>query len=148
MGTNSSNALDPATPSAASNSASGNNIHTSPNDRDYPAGQPPRTEHNALDHTPANPNNTVTMAARRTLITAITRRITKKHLTAAQAASVLKLTGPRVTQLLNRNIDEFTVDELVNLLPALELTIQVVPEPQRHIHRPRNDNAASGGPLR
>jgi predicted XRE-type DNA-binding protein len=53
------------------------------------------------------------------------------RLTAAQAASVLHLTGPRATKLLNGNIDEFPLDELVNLLPALGLTIRVVPEPER-----------------
>jgi predicted XRE-type DNA-binding protein len=56
-------------------------------------------------------------------------RITQQRLTAAQAAAVLHLTGPRVTKLLQANIDEFTLDELVKLLPALELTIQVVPGP-------------------
>jgi hypothetical protein len=37
-----------------------------------------------------------------------------------------------VTKLLQANIDEFTLDELVNLLPALELTIQVVPAPEQY----------------
>ena len=32
-----------------------------------------------------------------------------------------------MTKLLQADIDEFTLDELVNLLPTLELTIQVVP---------------------
>ena len=41
-----------------------------------------------------------------------TKRITQKRLTAAQAACVLHLTGPRVTKLLDANIDEFTLDEL------------------------------------
>jgi hypothetical protein len=38
-----------------------------------------------------------------------------------------------VTQLLQANIDEFTLDELVNLLPALQLTIQVVPAPEPNV---------------
>jgi hypothetical protein len=37
-----------------------------------------------------------------------------------------------VTQLLQANIDEFTLDDLVNLLPALQLTIQIVPAPTQH----------------
>jgi predicted XRE-type DNA-binding protein len=74
------------------------------------------------EHTPA-------IRARQTLITAITERITQQRLTAAQAAAVLHLTGPKVTKLIQANIDEFTLDELVNLLPALGLTIQVVPRP-------------------
>lgn len=69
-------------------------------------------------------------SARRTLITAITRRIAQQRLTAAQAAAVLHLTGPKVTHLLRANIDEFTLDELVNLLAALDLILQVVPAPE------------------
>jgi predicted XRE-type DNA-binding protein len=68
-------------------------------------------------------------SARKMLITAITRHITQQRLTAAQAAAELHLTGPRVTQLLQANIDEFTLNELVTLLPALQLTIQVVLAP-------------------
>jgi predicted XRE-type DNA-binding protein len=77
------------------------------------------------------------VTARRMLITAITERIAQECLTAAQAAAALRLTGPRVTALLNGNIDEFTLDELINLLPALELTIEVVAEPQRCGYKPR-----------
>jgi hypothetical protein len=38
-----------------------------------------------------------------------------------------------VTQLLQANIDEFTLDELVKLLPALQLTIHVVPAPEQNV---------------
>ena len=36
----------------------------------------------------------------------------RSGLTAAQAASVLHLTGPKVTKPFDANIDEFTLDEL------------------------------------
>lgn len=74
-----------------------------------------------------------TRAARRTVITAITTRIAHQRLTAAQAAAVLHLTGPRVTRLFNADIDEFTLDELINLLPALDLILQVVPAPPQDV---------------
>ena len=67
------------------------------------------------------------------MITAVTKRITQRRLTAAQAAAVLHLTGPRVTQLLQANLDEFTLEELVILLPALELNIHVVPAPEQDV---------------
>jgi hypothetical protein len=54
-----------------------------------------------------------------------------------QAAAALGLTGPKVTALVNKNIDAFTLEELVNLLPALELTVQVVAEPQRYRLKPQ-----------
>lgn len=76
-------------------------------------------------------DDSATRSARRALITAITGRITQQRLTAAQAAALLDLTGPKVTKLLQANVDEFTLDELVSLLPALELTILVVPAPER-----------------
>lgn len=119
------------TPSAACLSESGDNIPTSPNDPDYSAGESHKAQTNLVDDIAAHPNNAAILVARRTLITAITKRIAQKRLAAAQAACVLLLTGPRVTKLLDANIDEFTLDELVKLLPALELTIRVVPEPER-----------------
>jgi predicted XRE-type DNA-binding protein len=76
-------------------------------------------------------DDSATRSARRALITAITGRITQQRLTAAQAAALLHLTGPKVTKLLQANVDEFTLDELVGLLPPLELTIHVVPGPER-----------------
>ena len=51
----------------------------------------------------------------------------------AQQAAALQLTGPRVTQLIQANIDEFTLDELVNLLPALDLILHVVPAPEQDL---------------
>ncbi|OIN81600.1 hypothetical protein BRW65_14160 [Mycobacterium paraffinicum] len=65
------------------------------------------------------------------MISAITSRISEKRLSAAQAALILGLTGPRVTALFNGYVDTFSLDELINLLPALELTIEVVPQPQQ-----------------
>jgi predicted XRE-type DNA-binding protein len=81
--------------------------------------------------TNADPTNAAVLAARRTLITAITTRITKKRLTAAQAASALRLTGPKVTKLFEADLDEFSLDELVTLLPRLGLAMQVVPVPEQ-----------------
>jgi predicted XRE-type DNA-binding protein len=119
------------TASAACTSESGDNIPTAPEERDYPAGELHSTQPNLVHDSAANPKNAAILAARRTLITAIAKRITQQRLTAAQAACILHLTGPKVTKLLEANIDEFTLDELVNLLPALELTIQVLPRAQQ-----------------
>jgi predicted XRE-type DNA-binding protein len=119
------------TASAACTAESGDNIATEPDERDYPAGEFHSTQPNLVHDSAANPNHAAILAARRTLITAIAERITQQRLSAAKAACLLHLTGPKVTKLLDGNIDEFTLDELVNLLPALELTIQVLPEPEQ-----------------
>jgi predicted XRE-type DNA-binding protein len=71
------------------------------------------------------------LSLRHMLIAAINQRIADKQLTAAQAAAVLGLTGPAVTQLLADNAKVFTVEELAAFLPYLELAIRVVPEAQR-----------------
>lgn len=123
---------DPAaTLSPICRSDSSDNGLTPAADRDASAGEVPSTEHNQGDDIAASSPNAVILAARRMLITAITRRIMQEGLTAAQAAVALGLTGPKVTKLFTGSIDEFTLDELVNLLPALELSIQVVPDRER-----------------
>lgn len=90
------------------------------------------------DDNAPNEDNPAIRSVRQTLITAVTKRIAQEHLAAAQAADILQLTGPRVTQLLRANIDEFSLDELVNLLPALQLTIQVIPAPADGIGHSRH----------
>ena len=107
----------------------GGDIPTSPNHLDRPHFEPCSPTKCLPDDFDTKAENPAIRSARRTLITAITRRITQQRFTAAQAAAVFHLTGPRVTKLLQANIDEFTLDELVNLLPALELTIHIVPRP-------------------
>jgi predicted XRE-type DNA-binding protein len=108
-------------------------VQTAPNHLDRPHVEPCSPTKLLPDDIAPNEENPAIRSARQTLITAITRRITQQHLTAAQAAAVLHLTGPRVTQLLQANIDEFTLDELVNLLPALDLILHVVPAPEQDL---------------
>ena len=134
-------ANDSITVEAAEGTSTSSDIPTSPNHLDRPHLEPSKYLPDAV---PPDEDNPAIRSARHTLITAITRRITQQRLTAAQAAAVLHLTGPRVTKLLQANIDEFTLDELVNLLPALKLTIQVVPAPEQYVGHPgqsecRND---------
>jgi len=119
-------ANDAITVQAAEGSSTSSDIPTSPNHLDRP-----HIESCLPDDIAPNEDNPAIRSARQTLITAMIRRITQQRLTAAQAAAVLHLTGPKVTKLLQADIDEFTLDELVNLLPTLELTIQVVPAPEQ-----------------
>ena len=122
-------ANDSITAQTATGTSTPSDIPTSPNHLDRPHFEPCSPTKCLPDDFDTKAENPAIRSARRTLITAITRRITQQRLTAAQAAAVLHLTGPRVTKLLQANIDEFTLDELVNLLPALELTIHIVPRP-------------------
>ena len=108
-------------------------VQTAPNHLDRPHVEPCSPTKPLPDDSAPNEDKPAIRSARQTLITAITRRITQQRLTAAQAAAILHLTGPRVTRLFEANIDEFTLDELINLLPALELIIHVVPAPERNV---------------
>jgi predicted XRE-type DNA-binding protein len=128
-------ANDSITVGAVEDTSTSSGIPTSPNHLDRPHIEPCSPTQCLPDDIAPNEHNPAIRSARQTLITAITRRITQQRLTAAQAAAVLHLTGPKVTKLLQANIDEFTLDELVNLLPALELTIQVVPAPEQDSRR-------------
>ena len=105
-----------------------NNRQGAPKQSDHPDGESVSHQtplvHEIADEAP----DAAVMAARRTLKTAIIERIAQLRLTAARAASLLHLDGPRVTKLFHADIDDFTLDELVEVLPALGLTIQVVPE--------------------
>ena len=122
---------------AAEGSSTFSDIPTSPNRLDRPHIEPCSPTECLPDDIAPNEDNPAIRSARQTLVTAIIRRITQQRLTAAQAAAVLHLTGPKVTKLLQANIDEFTLDELVNLLPTLELTIQVVPASEQYVGQSR-----------
>ena len=126
-------ATDWITGRAADDTSTPSDIPTSPNHLDQPLIDPSISTSRLPDDIAPNEDNPAIRSARHTLITAITKRIAQQRLTAAQAAAVLHLTGPRVTQLLQANIDEFTLDELVNLLPALQLIIQVVPAAEQDV---------------
>jgi predicted XRE-type DNA-binding protein len=130
-------ANDSITVEAAEGTSTSSDIPTSPSHLDQPHIAPCSPTPCLPDDSAPTEHTPAIRSARQTLITAITRRITQQRLTAAQAATVLHLTGPRVTKLLQANIDEFTLDELVNLLPALELTIQVVPAPEQYVGHSR-----------
>jgi predicted XRE-type DNA-binding protein len=136
-------ATDWITGQAADDTSTPSDIPTSPNHLDQPHVEPCISTSRLPDNIAPNEDNPAIRSARQTLITAITKRIAQQRLTAAQAAAVLHLTGPRVTQLLQANIDEFTLDELVNLLPALQLTIQIAPAPAHDIGHSRQKECAN-----
>ncbi len=118
---------DGADPHPAASTAAPAPQTSAPSDRTPTDSVGPSTR--PIDAAAPRQDRPANRAARRTLITAIIRRITQQRLTAAQAAAALHLTGPQITQLYHANIDAFTLDDLLDLLPALGLTLQVTPEP-------------------
>ncbi|MGY4648648.1 XRE family transcriptional regulator [Mycobacterium sp. URHB0021] len=120
-------AINSITMQAAPDLPTSGEIPTSPSHVDRPHLEPCSPTNLLPSEIDTKEENAATWSARQTLITAVIKRITQQRLTAAQAAVLLHLTGPRVTKLLQARIHEFTLDDLLELLPALELTIQVVP---------------------
>jgi predicted XRE-type DNA-binding protein len=128
-------ANDSLTVQAATDTSASSDITASPNHHDQRQFEPCSPTKYLPDDIAPDEDNPAIWSARQTLVTAINRRIRQRRLSAAQAAAVFH-PGPRMTKLLQANIDEFTLHELVNLLPALELTIQVVPAPEQHVGDP------------
>lgn len=67
------------------------------------------------------------LTARSLLMIAIEQRIHENGWKQAEAARKLGVQQPRVSDLMNGKIDKFSLDALVNMLPAVGLTVTVSP---------------------
>jgi predicted XRE-type DNA-binding protein len=65
------------------------------------------------------------LTARSILMIAIEQRIQEEGWTQTVAAGKLGVSQPRVSDLVNGKIDKFSLDALVNMLPAVGLAMQV-----------------------
>lgn len=63
---------------------------------------------------------------RSALMRAIEQELNKRNLTQANAAKLLMITQPRVSDLKRGKIQLFTIDVLVNMLTKLGVTVAVV----------------------
>ena len=76
----------------------------------------------ALADTPAQAAN---LTARSELMLALRTRVEAWGLTQADAARRLGLTQPRLNDLLRGKLDKFSLDALVNLVPAAGLALHL-----------------------
>ncbi len=76
----------------------------------------------AIEDTPAEAEN---MRLRSMLMTEIKAQIQKKKLSQAQAAKLLGVTQPRISDLMRGKIDLFALDTLVNLASAAGLRVEM-----------------------
>ena len=67
------------------------------------------------------------LTARSILMMAIEQRIHENRWTQTRATRELGVQQPRVSDLMNGKIDKFSLDALVNMLPAVGLTFSVGP---------------------
>src|SRR5919106_795714 len=59
------------------------------------------------------------------------KAITSRRLTQAEAARVLRVTQPRVSDLLRSRIDLFSTDTLIDMLARLGVGVRLVVKPSR-----------------
>ena len=76
----------------------------------------------AIEHTPAQAEN---MRLRSGLMVALEDHITQAGMTQADAARVLGVTQPRVSDLMRGKIDRFGLDTLVNMAAAAGLHVHL-----------------------
>jgi predicted XRE-type DNA-binding protein len=76
----------------------------------------------AIEDTPAQAEN---MKLRSSLMMALKDHIAREGLSQSQAAKLLGVTQPRVSDLMRGKIDLFALDTLVNMLAAAGLHVEM-----------------------
>ncbi len=71
---------------------------------------------------------TVNLLLRAQLMLATRRAITAKGLSQTDAAMLLEIGQPRLSNLYNGKIDRFTIDALVNFLTLLDKKVKIIVE--------------------
>lgn len=76
----------------------------------------------AIEDTPEEAEN---MKLRSVLLTALKNHLTRSQMSQAQAAKLLGMTQPRVSDLMRGKINLFGLDSLVNMATAAGLHIEI-----------------------
>jgi predicted XRE-type DNA-binding protein len=71
------------------------------------------------------------LLVRADLLIQVQKSITSKRLTQAEAAKVLRVTQPRVSDLVRGRIDLFSTDALIDMLARLGLGVRFVTKPAK-----------------
>lgn len=74
-----------------------------------------------------SPEQAANLTARGLLMTAIEQRIREMGWTQTEAAARLRVTQPRVSDLLNGKLTKFSLDALVNMLAPVGLAFDIRP---------------------
>ncbi len=76
----------------------------------------------AIEDTPGEAAN---MKVRADLMRAIADYVRNSGMTQAEAAKTLGVTQPRISDLMRGKVDVFSIDTLVNMLAAAEITMEI-----------------------
>ncbi len=71
------------------------------------------------------------LLVRADLLIQVQKRITSRRLTQAETAKMLRVTQPRVSDLLRGRIDLFSTDTLIDMLARLGVGVRLVVRPAR-----------------
>src|ERR687892_866699 len=78
------------------------------------------------------------LLVRADLLIQVQKTITSRRLTQAEAAKVLRVTQPRVSDLLRGRIDLFSTDTLIDILARLGVGVKLVVRPSIASRRRRS----------
>ena len=88
--------------------------------------QPHITTGSVFDDLGFEPNEANNLKMRATLMSAIEVEMNKRKLTQAQAAQLLGVTQPRMSDLTRGKIQKFTIDSLIEMLTKLDRQVRLV----------------------
>jgi predicted XRE-type DNA-binding protein len=74
------------------------------------------------------------LLVRADLLIQVQKTIASRRLTQAEAAKVLQVTQPRVSDLLRGRIDLFSTDALIDMLARLGVGVRLIVKPARAKH--------------
>ena len=74
------------------------------------------------------------LLVRADLLIQVQKTITLRRLTQAEAAKLLRVTQPRVSDLLRGGIDLFSTDALIDMLARLGVGVRLIVKPARAKH--------------
>ncbi len=77
------------------------------------------------------PDEAEHLLVRSDLMIKVQKLVTSRRLKQAEAAKILRITQPRVTDLLRGRIDLFSTDALIDMLARLGVRVRLVIKPTR-----------------
>lgn len=92
----------------------------------------PRRFTNAFEAVGFPPDEAEHLRVRADLMIALTRLIQRRKLTQAQAAKLLRVTQPRISDLKRGKIDRFSIDTLVGMLAHAGVDVKLTVRRRKH----------------
>jgi predicted XRE-type DNA-binding protein len=77
------------------------------------------------------PDEAEHLLVRSDLLIQVQKRIASRRLKQAEVAKILRVTQPRVSDLLRGRIDLFSTDALIDMLARLDVRVRLVLKPSR-----------------